>query len=47
MTPANIEAYFNEVAALLDRSIARGEIYTCRLDAEISDFVRLNRGKVR
>ena len=33
MTPANIEAYFNEVAALLDRSVADGEIYTCRLDA--------------
>src|SRR6266540_4871825 len=47
MTPANIETYFNEVATLLDRSVAPGEIYTCRLDAEVSDFVRLNRGKVR
>ena len=47
MKPANVEEYFNEVAALLDRSVAAGEIYTCRLDAEVSDFVRLNRGKVR
>jgi predicted Zn-dependent protease len=47
MSPSNIETYFNDVAALLDRSVAAGEIYTCRLDAEISDFVRLNRGKVR
>src|SRR5580704_7990072 len=47
MSPRNLESYFNAVASLLDRSIAGGEIYTCRLDAEISDFVRLNRGKVR
>src|SRR5438105_7233751 len=47
MKPANIEEYFNEVAALLDRSVAAGETYTCRLDGEVSDFVRLNRGKVR
>jgi predicted Zn-dependent protease len=42
-----MEPYFGEVAALLDRSLAAGEVYTCRLDAESSDFVRLNRGKVR
>jgi predicted Zn-dependent protease len=42
-----MEAYFGEVTALLDRSLAAGEVYTCRLDAEVSDFVRLNRGKVR
>ena len=47
MSVPNFETYFNDVAALLDRSIAANEIYTCRLDAEISDFVRLNRGKVR
>jgi predicted Zn-dependent protease len=44
---ANLETYFSDVAALLDRSLAAGEIYTCGLDAETSDFVRLNRGKVR
>ena len=45
--PHNLETYFSDVAALLDRSLAAGEIYTCGLDAETSDFVRLNRGKVR
>jgi predicted Zn-dependent protease len=47
MTAAAMESYFNEVAALLDRSLGPGEVYTCRFDAEVSDFVRLNRGKVR
>ena len=42
-----METYFNDVAALLDRSLAPGEIHLCRFDAEISDFVRMNRGKVR
>jgi predicted Zn-dependent protease len=47
MAGSNMETYFGEVAALLDRSLAAAEVYTCRLDAEVSDFVRLNRGKVR
>jgi predicted Zn-dependent protease len=47
MATSRMEPYFGEVAALLDRSLAAGEVYTCRLDAESSDFVRLNRGKVR
>ncbi len=47
MSPENLESYFNDVATWLDRSMTGGEIHTCRLDAEISDFVRLNRGKVR
>jgi predicted Zn-dependent protease len=42
-----METYFNDVAALLDRSIDPGEVYLCRLAAEVSDFVRLNRGKIR
>ena len=42
-----METYFNDVAALLDRSLAPGEIHLCRFDAEVSDFVRMNRGKVR
>ena len=42
-----MEAHFNELVALLDRSLAPGEIYTCGFDAEVSDFVRLNHGKVR
>ena len=47
MAASTMEAYFADVAALLDGSLAAGEVYTCRLDAEVSDFVRLNRGKVR
>ena len=47
MATSSMEAYFGDVAGLLDRSLAAGEVYTCRLDAENSDFVRLNRGKVR
>ncbi len=47
MSTSAVEIYFREVAALLDRSLAGREIYTCRFDAETSDFVRLNRGKVR
>ena len=27
--------------------MAAGEVYTCALDAEVSDFVRMNHGKVR
>ncbi len=42
-----METYFNDVAALLDRSLAPGEVYLCRLSAEVSDFIRLNRGKIR
>src|SRR5438067_10125603 len=43
----NMETYFNELASLLDRSLEPGEIYTCGFDAEASDFVRMNRGKIR
>ena len=42
-----METYFSDVAALLDRSLAAGEVYLCRFAAEVSDFVRLNRGKIR
>jgi len=42
-----METYFEDVAALLDRSLAAGEVYLVKLDAERSDFVRLNRGKIR
>src|SRR5438552_16365771 len=43
----NMETYFNELASLLDRSLEPGEVYTCAFDAEASDFVRMNRGKIR
>ena len=42
-----METYFNELASLLDRSLEPGEVYTCAFDAEASDFVRMNRGKIR
>ncbi len=44
---SNMEAYFNDVAATLDRLVLAGETYTAWFSAEISDFVRLNRGRVR
>jgi len=47
MAPSTMENYFGELAALLDRSLAGAEIYNARLDAERSDFVRLNRAQVR
>jgi predicted Zn-dependent protease len=42
-----MEEYFHDLAALLDQSLAAGETYTARFSAEASDFVRMNRGKVR
>jgi len=42
-----VEAHFLEVAKALDGAIGAGERYIAALDAEASDFVRLNRGKVR
>jgi predicted Zn-dependent protease len=42
-----METYFNELTSLLDRSLAPDEVYTCGFDAEASDFVRMNRGKIR
>ena len=47
MAISAMEAYFNELAAFLDRSLLPGEVYTCSFDAELSDFVRMNRGKIR
>ncbi|HVN35601.1 MAG TPA: metallopeptidase TldD-related protein [Casimicrobiaceae bacterium] len=45
--PAAMEAYFHDLAAVLDQSLAAGEAYTARFSAEASDFIRMNRGKVR
>ncbi len=44
---AVMEAYFHDLAGVLDQSLAAGETYTARFSAEASDFVRMNRGKVR
>ena len=37
MGASAMEDYFYDVAAVLDRSLAPGEVYTCALDAEVSD----------
>ena len=42
-----MESYFHDVAALLDGLVQAGETYTAWFSAEASDFVRMNRGKVR
>jgi predicted Zn-dependent protease len=42
-----MEAYFHDLAAILDGLLAPGEVYTAWFAAERSDFVRMNRGKVR
>ena len=48
-TPAAsaMETYFGELAQNLDRALRPGEAYTLDFDAEETDFVRMNRGKVR
>jgi predicted Zn-dependent protease len=47
MTISMMESYFNELAAFLDGALLPGEVYTCTMDAEVSDFVRMNHGKIR
>jgi predicted Zn-dependent protease len=42
-----MESYFNELATSADRAIAAGERHTLGFSAEQTDFVRMNRGKVR
>jgi len=42
-----VEDYFNALTDTLDRAIAPGERYTAWFAAEESDFVRMNRGRVR
>ncbi len=44
---ATMESYFHDVAAALDGLVQAGETYTAWFAAETSDFVRMNRGKVR
>jgi predicted Zn-dependent protease len=42
-----MEGYFNSLASILDRAVEGGERYTAWFSAEESDFVRMNRGRVR
>jgi len=44
---ATMETYFNELAASVDLRVRAGESYTLGFAAEDTDFVRMNRGKVR
>lgn len=42
-----METYFDSLAAVVQQSLRGGERFTATFDAEDTDFVRLNRGKVR
>jgi predicted Zn-dependent protease len=42
-----IEAYFRDLAQVVDRALNAGERYTATFSGEDTDFVRLNHGKVR
>ncbi len=42
-----MEHYFEGLAAVLQKALGAGERYTASFDAEETDFVRMNRGKVR
>ena len=46
-SPATMEAYFHELADALDGMVHAGETGLAWLAAESTDFVRMNRGKVR
>lgn len=47
MAISAMETYFTDLAAFLDATLLPGEIYACAFDAEVSDFVRMNHGKIR
>lgn len=42
-----MEAWFGELARVLDGALEAGERHACWLSAEDTDFVRMNRGRVR
>ena len=42
-----MENYFLALAQVIDASLQAGERYTASFEAEVTDFVRMNRGKVR
>src|SRR4029079_9553147 len=43
----SVEAYFEGLAGAVDRALAPGERHAISFSAEETDFVRMNRGKVR
>ena len=42
-----MESYFNDIARVIDEALVAGERHASWFSAEESDFVRMNRGKVR
>ena len=42
-----MQAYFDAIAGAIDRALAPGERHATWFAAEDTDFVRMNRGKVR
>jgi predicted Zn-dependent protease len=42
-----VESYFNDLARTIDRALVTGEQHATWFSAEDSDFIRMNRGKVR
>ena len=42
-----MESYFNDIARVIDAALIAGERHASWFSAEDSDFVRMNRGKVR
>lgn len=42
-----MESYFESLCAVVDNALSNGERYTATFAAEESDFVRMNRGRVR
>src|ERR1700761_1960038 len=45
--PPDMEAYFNDPARVVDGALGKDERYTASFCGETTDFVRMNRGKVR
>ena len=43
----DVESYFNDLARAVDNALVAGERHATWFSAEDSDFVRMNRGKVR
>lgn len=43
----SMEAYFDAITAVVRQALAADERFTATFDAEATDFVRMNRGKVR
>ena len=42
-----MESYFDDITASVERALGPGESYTLDFEAEQTDFVRMNRGRVR